>query len=39
MDTTPVLTEISKAVVYLTPADYVAGEVLHGDGGAHIGRW
>jgi NAD(P)-dependent dehydrogenase (short-subunit alcohol dehydrogenase family) len=31
--------EISAAVLYLDSADFVSGEVLHVDGGAHAGRW
>lgn len=31
--------EIVAAVVYLTEAPHVTGEVLHVDGGAHVGRW
>jgi NAD(P)-dependent dehydrogenase (short-subunit alcohol dehydrogenase family) len=31
--------DIADAVVYLTEARYVTGEVLHVDGGAHSGRW
>ena len=31
--------EIVSAVVYLTEAPSVTGEVLHVDGGAHSGRW
>jgi NAD(P)-dependent dehydrogenase (short-subunit alcohol dehydrogenase family) len=31
--------EIADAVVYLTEARTVTGEVLHVDGGAHRGRW
>jgi NAD(P)-dependent dehydrogenase (short-subunit alcohol dehydrogenase family) len=31
--------DIAEAVVYLTKARYVTGEVLHVDGGAHAGRW
>ena len=31
--------EIADAVVYLTEARTVTGEVLHVDGGAHAGRW
>ena len=31
--------EIADAVVYLTEARHVTGEVLHVDGGAHTGRW
>ena len=31
--------DIADAVVYLTEARNVTGEVLHVDGGAHAGRW
>jgi NAD(P)-dependent dehydrogenase (short-subunit alcohol dehydrogenase family) len=31
--------EIAEAVYYLTEARQVTGEVLHVDGGAHLGRW
>jgi NAD(P)-dependent dehydrogenase (short-subunit alcohol dehydrogenase family) len=31
--------DIAEAVVYLTEARYVTGEVLHVDGGAHVGKW
>jgi NAD(P)-dependent dehydrogenase (short-subunit alcohol dehydrogenase family) len=31
--------DIAEAVVYLTEARHVTGEVLHVDGGAHVGRW
>ncbi len=31
--------EIAEAVVYLTEARQVTGEVLHVDGGQHVGRW
>ncbi len=31
--------DIVDAVVYLTEARQVTGEVLHVDGGAHVGRW
>ena len=31
--------DIADAVVYLTEARRVTGEVLHVDGGAHVGRW
>jgi NAD(P)-dependent dehydrogenase (short-subunit alcohol dehydrogenase family) len=31
--------DIVDAVVYLTEARHVTGEVLHVDGGAHAGRW
>jgi NAD(P)-dependent dehydrogenase (short-subunit alcohol dehydrogenase family) len=32
-------TDIAEAVVFLAQSRYVTGEVLHVDGGAHIGRW
>jgi len=32
-------TDIAEAVVYLTEARHVTGEVLHVDGGSHVGRW
>ena len=32
-------TDIAEAVIYLVEARYVTGEVLHVDGGAHLGRW
>jgi len=31
--------DIAEAVVYLTEASQVTGEVLHVDGGMHLGRW
>jgi NAD(P)-dependent dehydrogenase (short-subunit alcohol dehydrogenase family) len=31
--------DIAEAVFYLTQASLVTGEVLHVDGGAHLGRW
>jgi NAD(P)-dependent dehydrogenase (short-subunit alcohol dehydrogenase family) len=31
--------DIAEAVVYLTEARHVTGEVLHVDDGAHVGRW
>jgi NAD(P)-dependent dehydrogenase (short-subunit alcohol dehydrogenase family) len=31
--------DIAEAVVYVTEARHVTGEVLHVDGGAHSGRW
>jgi NAD(P)-dependent dehydrogenase (short-subunit alcohol dehydrogenase family) len=31
--------DVVDAVVYLVEARYVTGEVLHVDGGAHVGRW
>jgi len=33
------VSEIFDAVLYLTDATFVTGEVLHVDGGAHAGRW
>jgi NAD(P)-dependent dehydrogenase (short-subunit alcohol dehydrogenase family) len=31
--------DIADAVVYLTEARHVTGEVLHVDGGSHQGKW
>src|SRR5438552_5255255 len=31
--------DIASAVVYLTEARHITGEVLHVDGGAHVGKW
>jgi NAD(P)-dependent dehydrogenase (short-subunit alcohol dehydrogenase family) len=31
--------DIAEAVFFLTEASQVTGEVLHVDGGAHLGRW
>jgi enoyl-[acyl-carrier-protein] reductase (NADH) len=31
--------EIANAVIYLTEARQITGEVLRVDGGAHIGKW
>jgi NAD(P)-dependent dehydrogenase (short-subunit alcohol dehydrogenase family) len=31
--------DIAEAVFYLTEASQVTGEVLHVDGGAHLGQW
>lgn len=31
--------DIVDAIVYLTEAVQVTGEVLHVDGGAHVGKW
>ncbi len=31
--------DIASAVVYLTEARQITGEVLHVDGGAHLGKW
>jgi NAD(P)-dependent dehydrogenase (short-subunit alcohol dehydrogenase family) len=35
----PEVKDIVDAIVYLTEAGQVTGEVLHVDGGAHVGRW
>jgi NAD(P)-dependent dehydrogenase (short-subunit alcohol dehydrogenase family) len=39
MGTISETTDIVDAVLYLTEARHVTGEVLHVDGGAHSGRW
>ncbi|HTC07058.1 MAG TPA: SDR family oxidoreductase [Xanthobacteraceae bacterium] len=39
MGTISVAKDIAEAVVYLTEARHVTGEVLHVDGGAHVGKW
>ena len=31
--------DIADAVLYLTEARQVTGEVLHVDGGSHVGKW
>src|SRR5467141_2480230 len=31
--------DIASAVIYLTEARQITGEVLHVDGGAHVGKW
>ena len=31
--------DVVDAIVYLTEAGQVTGEVLHVDGGAHVGKW
>jgi NAD(P)-dependent dehydrogenase (short-subunit alcohol dehydrogenase family) len=31
--------DVASAVVYLTEARQISGEVLHVDGGAHVGKW
>ena len=31
--------DIVDAVLYLTEARQVTGEVVHVDGGAHVGKW
>jgi NAD(P)-dependent dehydrogenase (short-subunit alcohol dehydrogenase family) len=35
----PEVKDIVDAVIYLSEASQVTGEVLHVDGGAHIGKW
>jgi NAD(P)-dependent dehydrogenase (short-subunit alcohol dehydrogenase family) len=35
----PEVKDIVDAIVYLTEAGQVTGEVLHVDGGAHVGKW
>lgn len=35
----PLSADIATAVLYLTEAKQVTGEVLHVDGGMHVGRW
>jgi NAD(P)-dependent dehydrogenase (short-subunit alcohol dehydrogenase family) len=39
MGTVSSVEDIASAVVYLTEARQITGEVLHVDGGAHIGKW
>jgi len=39
MGTISTVDDIASAVVYLTEASQVTGEVLHVDGGAHNGKW
>jgi NAD(P)-dependent dehydrogenase (short-subunit alcohol dehydrogenase family) len=39
MGTISTVEEIASAVVYLTEARQITGEVLHVDGGAHVGKW
>ncbi|MGO9437810.1 MAG: SDR family NAD(P)-dependent oxidoreductase [Terracidiphilus sp.] len=39
MGTISTAEEIATAVVYLTEAGQITGEVLHVDGGAHNGKW
>jgi len=39
MGTISTVDDIASAVVYLTEANQVTGEVLHVDGGAHNGKW
>jgi NAD(P)-dependent dehydrogenase (short-subunit alcohol dehydrogenase family) len=39
MGTISSVEDIAGAVIYLTEAAQITGEVLHVDGGAHIGKW
>jgi NAD(P)-dependent dehydrogenase (short-subunit alcohol dehydrogenase family) len=39
MGTISAAEDIASAVVYLTEARHITGEVLHVDGGAHNGKW
>jgi NAD(P)-dependent dehydrogenase (short-subunit alcohol dehydrogenase family) len=39
MATISTVEDIASAVVYLTEAHQITGEVLHVDGGAHVGKW
>jgi len=39
MGTISTVEDIADAVVYLTEARQITGEVLHVDGGAHVGKW
>ena len=39
MSTISEVKDVAEAVVYLTEARQVTGEVLHVDGGAHSGKW
>jgi NAD(P)-dependent dehydrogenase (short-subunit alcohol dehydrogenase family) len=39
MGTVSTINDVAGAVVYLTEARQVTGEVLHVDGGAHNGKW
>ena len=39
MATVSTVEDIAIAVVYLTEARPITGEVLHVDGGAHVGKW
>ena len=39
MGTISSVEDIANAVVYLTEARQITGEVLHVDGGAHVGQW
>jgi len=39
MSSISTIEDIASAVVYLTEARQITGEVLHVDGGAHFGKW
>ena len=39
MGTISTVEDIARAVIYLTEARQITGEVLHVDGGAHSGKW
>ena len=39
MATASTVEDVASAVVYLTEARQITGEVLHVDGGAHVGKW
>jgi len=39
MGTVSTVDDVASAVIYLTEARQVTGEVLHVDGGAHSGKW
>jgi len=39
MGTIPEVADIVEAIVYLTEARYVTGEILHVDAGMHNGKW
>jgi NAD(P)-dependent dehydrogenase (short-subunit alcohol dehydrogenase family) len=39
MGTVSTVDDVASAVIYLTEAHQVTGEVLHVDGGAHVGKW
>jgi NAD(P)-dependent dehydrogenase (short-subunit alcohol dehydrogenase family) len=39
LGTVATATDIAEAVFYLTAASQVTGEVLHVDGGMHLGKW
>ena len=39
MGTVSTVEDIASAVVFLTEARQITGEVLHVDGGAHVGKW